>query len=164
MIPLFRSLSMLSLAALCACSEEPHPLDRYLAQLRPVTVAALPKLNWPTGTLLCPLTPYQSELPISTPPADRVNAYLKKKQFKGDENHWSLVAIKPTSAGEAGIEQLVFKRGNYDVINEAEVIKRDIDAVPPGFTQRACIPVENAVVFVTKEHKSNQTLIIFGME
>jgi hypothetical protein len=81
---LLRAVGMFGLAALCACSEQRHPLERHLSQLRPVTVATLPDMGWPAGTVLCPLTPYQDELPDSEPLAQRVNTFLKQKQFKGD--------------------------------------------------------------------------------
>ncbi len=95
----FRAAGMLALMALGACSEEWHPLDRHLAQLRPDAVAALPDMAWPAGTLLCPLAMYQSELPDSEPLAESVNAFLEQKQFLGDEGHWSLIVVKPLPAG-----------------------------------------------------------------
>lgn len=164
MIPLFRAVGMLGLAALCACSEEQHPLDRHLSKLRPVTVATLSGLNWPDGTMLCPLAPYQNELPNSTAPADRVNAFLKRKQFVGDESHWSLIAVKPTPAGDAGIEQLTFKRAGYDIINEPQMLERDAETVQAGFVLKTCVPVDQARVLVTHTKKTNRTLIIFGTE
>src|SRR5450830_2064792 len=126
----FRAAGMLALMALGACSEEWHPLDRHLAQLRPDTVAALPDMAWPAGTLLCPLTLYQSELPGSAPPADSVNAFLKHKHFLGDEGHWSLIVVKPAPAGNDSIEQLTFKRNGFDVINEPSMLKLDDVTVP----------------------------------
>jgi len=103
MQPLFRAAGMLALMALGACSEERHPFERYLAQLHPVTVAALPHMAWPAGTLLCPLTMYQSQLSDSEPPAERANAFLAQKQFLGDEGHWSLIVVKPTPVGDDSI-------------------------------------------------------------
>lgn len=164
MIPLFRAVGMLGLAALCACSEERHPLDRHLAELRPVTVATLSGLDWPAGTMLCPLTNYQDQLPGSEPPADRVNAFLKKKKFVGDEGHWSLVAVKPTPAGDAGIEQLVFQRGDYDVVNEPQRLSDAAETLPATFTLQTCVPVERARVLVTRAQSTHRTLISFGME
>ena len=164
MRPLLRAVGMLALTALGACSAERHPFDRHLAQLRPDTVAALPDMGWPPGTVLCPLTMYQSELPGSAPPADRVNAFLKQKQFLGDEGHWSLIVVKPQPAENAGahIEQLFFQRAEYDVINEPEMLRRDGGTLPTGFVPQTCVPVERARVLVTRPQGSDRTLIVFG--
>ncbi|MCC7597783.1 hypothetical protein IGS61_09820 [Janthinobacterium sp. FW305-129] len=162
MTPLFYAAGMLALMALGACSEERHPLDRHLGQLRPETVAALPDMGWPPGTLLCPLTMYQSELPGSAPPADRVNAFLKQKQFLGDEGLWSLIVVKPMPEGDAGIEQLLFKRADYDVFNEPEMLKREGGTLPTGFVPQTCVSVERARVLVTRPQRSDRTLIVFG--
>ena len=162
MISLLRAVGMLALMALGACSEERHPFERHLAQLRPDTVTALPDMGWPAGTLLCPLTLYQNELPGSAPPADRVNAFLKQKQFLGDEGRWSLIVVKPLPQGDAGIEQLFFKRADYDVINDPQRIARDVQTVPPGFAPQDCVTVEQARVLLTREPGSHRKLIIFG--
>ena len=162
MMPLLRAAGMLVLMVLGACSVEKHPFDRHLAQLRPDTVAALPDMGWPAGTLLCPLTLYQNELPGSAPPADRVNAFLKQKQFLGDEGRWSLIVVKPLPQGDAGIEQLFFKRADYDVINDPQRIARDVQTVPPGFAPQDCVNVEQARVLLTREPGSHRKLIIFG--
>jgi hypothetical protein len=162
MMPLLRAAGMLVLMVLGACSAEKHPLDRHLAQLPPDTVAALPDMGWPAGTLLCPLTLYQNELPGSAPPADRVNAFLKQKHFLGDEGRWSLIVVKPLPQGDAGIEQLFFKRADYDVINDPQRIARDVQTVPPGFAPQDCVTVEQARVLVTREPGSQRKLIIFG--
>ncbi|MGK5076361.1 hypothetical protein [Janthinobacterium sp. ZB1P44] len=162
MNPLFRAAGVLALMALGACSEERHPLDRHLAQLRPGTLAALPDVGWPAGTVLCPLTLYQSELGDSAPHADRVNAFLKQKQFLGDEGHWSLIVVKPLPTGDAGIEKLLFQGADYDVLNDPQVIARDAETVPPGFALRTCVTVEQARVLVTREQRSHRKRIIFG--
>ena len=162
MIPLFRAAGMLALIALGACSEERHPFDRHLAQLRPVTVAALPDMGWPVGTMLCPMGLYQSEVSDSGPPAERVNAFLKQKQFLGDEGLWSLIVVKSMPEGDAGIEQLFFKRADYDVINDPQRIERDAETVPAGFAPQACVTVEQARLLVTREQRSHRKLIIFG--
>ncbi|MDO8039241.1 hypothetical protein [Janthinobacterium sp. SUN137] len=162
MIALLRAAGMLALTALGACSAEKHSLDRHLAQLRPVTVAALPDMGWPAGTALCPLGLYQSELSESAPHAGRVNAFLKQKQFLGDEGHWSLIVVKPLPAGDAGIEQLFFKRADYDVLNDPQVIARDVETVPAGFAPQTCVSVEQARVLVTREQRSHRKLLIFG--
>ena len=163
MMPLLRAASMLALMALGACSAERHALDRHLAQLRPDTVAALPDMGWPPGTLLCPLALYQSELPGSAPSADRVNAFLKQKQFLGDEN-WSLIIVKPQPAENAGagIAHLFFKRAEYDVINESQRLARDAQTLPAGFAPQVCVSVEQARVLVTREQRSHRKLVIFG--
>lgn len=162
---LFRAFGMLALSALCACAEERHPLDLQLDQLRPDTVATLPDMGWPSGTLLCPMTPYQSELRGSEPPADRVNAFLARKKFRGDEGNWSLMVVKPGTEGNAGIEQLMFKRAkNFDVINDPETLKRDAGTIPADFTMRTCVPVEQARVLVTRQQRSHRTLIVFGTQ
>ena len=163
MSPLFRTAGMLVLMALGACSEQRHPLDRYLGQLRPEALAALPSLDWPPGTMLCPLSLYQSELPSSEPLAERVNAFLGQKRFLGDEGHWSLIAVKPSTAGDAGIEQLRFQRAGYDVVNDPQRIGREVQTVAAGFTQRACVAVEQARVLATRAQGSPRALLIFGM-
>ena len=162
MMPLFRAAAMLALMALGACSAEKHPFDRHLAQLRPVTVAALPDMGWPPGTMLCPMGIYQSELSDSAPHADRVNAFLKQKKLLGDEGLWSLIVVTPMSEGDAGIEQLLFKRGDYDVINDPQLIARDAETLPAGFAPHACVTVEQARVLVTREQRSHRKLVIFG--
>ena len=162
MISLLRAVGMLALMALGACSEERHPFERHLAQLRPDTVTALPDMGWPAGTLLCPMGLYQSELSDSAPHADRVNLFLKQKQFLGDEDHWSLIVVKPLPQGDAGIEQLFFKRADYDVINDPQRIARDVQTVPPGLAPQACVTVEQARVLVTREPGSHRKLLIFG--
>ena len=159
MIPLVRAAVLLALGA---CAEQRHPLDGYLTQLRPDAPSALPGMAWPAGTLLCPLAPYQSELHGAAPLADRVNAFLKQKRFQGDEGHWSLIVVKPVPAGDAGIEQLVFERGDYDVINDPQRIGRDVEKVPAGFAPQTCVTVEQARVLVTREQRSHRKLIIFG--
>ena len=162
MIPLVRAAVLLALLALGACAEQRHPLDGYLAQLRPDAPSALPGMAWPAGTLLCPLAPYQNELHGAAPLADRVNAFLKQKRFQGDEGHWSLVVVKPVPAGDAGIEQLVFKRGDYDVINDPQLMRRDALAMPAGFAQQACVSVEQARVLATRTPGSGRKVIVFG--
>jgi hypothetical protein len=164
MIALFRAVGVLALAALGACADERHPLDRHLSQLRPVTVATPAGPDWPAGTLLCPLTLYQSELPASGPAAERVNAFLKRKQFAGDEFHWSLVAVKPDSAADDGIEQLLFKRGDYDVVNEPSILEEIAETLPAAFTPQVCVPVERARVLVARARSTHRTLISFGTE
>ncbi|WP_425254266.1 hypothetical protein ACPJXG_11155 [Janthinobacterium sp. NFX145] len=162
MMPLFRAAGMLALMALGACSEEKHPLDRHLAQLHPVTVAALPDMGWPPGTMLCPMGIYQSELIDPVPHAERVNAFLKQKKFLGDEGLWSLIVVTPVSEGDAGIEQLLFKRGDYDVINDPQIIARDAETVPAGFAPQTCVTVEQARVLVTRAQGTHRKLVIFG--
>lgn len=150
-----RTGALLTLTLLAACTQAQHPMDRHLSQLRPVTVAPLAGLDEPAGTLVCPMTPYQSSLPATAPEAARVNAYLAGKHFLGDENHWSLIVVK---AAPAGIEQLVFKRGDYDVVTEPQ----HVDTAAPGFTLQVCVPVEQARVMVTRAQSSGRTLIRFG--
>ena len=162
MTPLLRVAGMLALMALGACSAEKHPFDRHLAQLRPDTLTALPDMGWPAGTLLCPMGLYESELSDSAPHADRVNAFLKQKKFLGEEGRWSLIVVTPMSEGDAGIEQLFFKRADYDVINDPQRIARDVPTVPPGFAPQDCVTVEQARVLVTREPGSHRKLIIFG--
>lgn len=156
-IATLRAAGLLALMTLGACTAAQHPVDRYLSGLRPVTVAPLEGKHWPAGTMLCPLTPYQSSLPASAPAADRVNAYLARKHFLGDENHWSLVVVNAAPAGDDGIEQLVFKRGSYDIVTEPERLVR-----PAGFTLQACVPAGQARVLVTRGQSGGRTLIAFG--
>lgn len=163
---LLRAAGMLVPAALGACTmEERHPVDRQLSGLRPATVTPLAAgADWPAGTLLCPMTPYQDSLPASAPEAERVNAYLKRKQFQGDEGHWSLVVIKPGAAGDQNIGQLVFKRGNYDVVTGEQRLGDASAAVPASFRLQACVPVEYARVLAVRPHPSARPLVVFGTE
>lgn len=164
-IPMLHAISVLLPAALLsACSDAQHPLDRQLSQLKPTAIVPLEGLPWPTGTLLCPLTPYQSMLSGDSSTAQRVNAFLAKKQFKGDEAYWSLVVVKPEPAGEAGIEQLVFKQGNYDVVTSVEQFGKSADAVPAAFAPKECVAAQDARVLVTSSGASNRKRIRFGAE
>lgn len=165
MTPLFRACGVLALTALCACAEERHPLDLHLAQLRPGTVSTLPALGWPSGTLLCPMTPYQSELRGSEPPVDRVNAFLARKKFLGEEGRWSLMVVKPATDGDAGIEHLMFKNAkNFDIINDPEMLARNAGTVPVGFTMKTCVSVEQARILAIPEQRSHRMLIVFGTQ
>jgi len=157
----FRTIGILALLALGACAQDRHPIDRQLSQLRPDAVVPLVGLEWPAGTLLCPLTPYQDRVPDSAFAAARVNDFLKRKQFVGDEGHWSLVVIKPAPAGDDGIEHLIFKRGNYDVVTEEKLVAEAAKAQSRTFTQQACVPVELARVLVTRD-QSQRNLVSFG--
>ena len=161
---LFRAFGVLALAVLCACAEKRHPLDLYLDSLRPETVASLPDLGWPAGTLLCPMALYQSELRGAQPSVDRVNAFLARNKFLGEEGRWSLMVVRPATEGDAGIEHLMFKRANFDVITEAETLKRDAGIIPADFTMQTCVPVEKARVLAAPQQGSNRTLIVFGTQ
>jgi len=169
MMTLHRAVFLLALLALGACARQQHPIDRQLSQLRPDAIVPLVGLDWPAGTLLCPMTPYQGALAAGGPVATRVNDYLRRRQFVGDEDHWSLVVVKPATAGDEGIEHLRFRRGNYDVVTEE---KRVADAAKAhsqahsqvqsqAFTQQACVPVEHARVLVARD-RSQRTFISFG--
>lgn len=170
----YRAMGLLFLAALGGCTEDAgqvvdrymeqsrHPLDRYLSQLPPDTVAPLPRLDWPAGTLLCPMTPYQSSLHAGTPVAGRVNAFLERKKFQGDEGHWSLVVVAPSSDGNDGIEHLVFKRGNYDVVVGAEMLARAAPTLPAGFVPQECVPVEHGRVLAVRGQGAPKT-VAFGV-
>lgn len=159
-----RAIGVLALTALCACAQERHPLDLHLSRLQPETVTSLPDMGWPAGTLLCPMTPYQSKLLDSTPAAGRVNAFLKQKQFLGEEGQWALIVVRPEAAGNAGIEQLVFRRGMYDVINDPGLLRRDGAAAPAQFLPQSCVPVERARVLATRPPGSDRTMIVFGTQ
>jgi len=65
-------------------------------------------------------------------------------------------------AGDAGIEQLVFERGDYDVINDPQLIRRDALAMPAGFAQQVCASVEQARVLATRTPGSGRKVIVFG--
>jgi hypothetical protein len=164
MIKLFRATGVLVLVAIGACSDTRHPLDRQLSQLQPVGILPLDGLEWPSGTSLCPLTPYENSLAGDSSTAQRVNAFLKKKEFKGDEGHWSLVVVKAGSVGEQGIEQLIFKRGDYDVISSSAQLAKAAESVPAAFELKECVEVKEARVLVTRSRASNRKLISFGSE
>lgn len=155
---------ILALALLGACSAPRHPLDAHLSRLRPVTVSALPDLGWPAGTLLCPMTPYQSA-PVGDGPAEqRAKDYLARRGFTGDESHWSLVVIKPTPTGDAGMEHLVFRRIDYDVqmgSQMAEGLEQPAGALR---MDAACIRVEQIRVLATRRANGDRPLLFFGTE
>ena len=157
----FRTIGILALLVLGACAQDRHPIDRQLSQLRPDAVVPLMGLEWPAGTLLCPLTPYQDRVPDGALAAARVNDFLKRKQFVGDEGHWSLVVVKPALAGDGGIEHLLFKRGNYDVVTEEKRVAEAAKLQSRTFTQQACVPVEQAHVLVIRD-RSQRNLVSFG--
>ncbi|MYN30282.1 hypothetical protein [Duganella levis] len=154
-------LSLLLLVVAGAPAHAQHPLERQLAQLKPIAILPLEGLEWPAGTLLCPLTPYQNALPGASTTAQRVNAFLEKKQFRGDEGHWSLVVVKPAPAG---IEQLLFKRNKYDVVTSPEQLSKAADSVPATFEPKECVEVQEARILVTRSRASHRTLISFGAE
>jgi hypothetical protein len=170
----WRIVGLLVLAALGGCSDDAqqsadrytdaarHPLDRHIAALQPDTVSPLPRLDWPAGTLLCPMTPYQSSLPAGTPAAERANAFMKRKKFLGDEGHWSLVVIAPSTTGVDGIEHLRFKRGNYDVVADADILARAAPTLPGRFVQQDCVPVEHGRVLVVRSASHRRT-VAFGV-
>lgn len=151
-------LSLFFLVAASAYANAQHPLERQLAQLKPIAVVPLERLGWPAGTFLCPLTPYQSTLPGASTTAQRVNAFLGEKRFHGGEGHWSLVVVKPEE-----IEQLVFKRDKYDVITSSAQLRAAAESVPAAFTVKECVEVQEAHVLVTRAGASQRKLISFGM-
>ncbi|MYN42914.1 hypothetical protein GTP55_26580 [Duganella sp. FT109W] len=155
------NLSLILLLVAGAPAHAQHPLERQVAQLKPIAIVPLKELEWPAGTLLCPLTPYQHALPGASTTAQRVNAFLEKQQFRGDEGHWSLVVVKPAPAG---IEQLVFKRHNYDVVTSSEQLSAAADSVPATFEPKECVEVQKARLLVTRGRASHRTLISFGSE
>ena len=164
MNPEFRVIGLLLPLALGACGQSPHPIDQQLSGLRPVTVAPLKGMDWPAGTLLCPMTLYQSELYATAPVAERVNAFLKRKKFVGEEGRWTLIVVEPDTVGDDGIEHLFFKRGNYDVISSAEVLRKTAETVPAAFAPDECVPAERARVLATRSRGIARTLISFGTE
>jgi hypothetical protein len=163
MTPL-RTVAWLLLIGCCAEVRAQHPIDRQLPPLRPVTITPLTGLAWPAGTLLCPLTPYQSTLPGSTATAQRVNAFLEKKRFLGDESHWSLIVIQPAPVGNAAIEHLIFKRKEYDVVTSIDMLQQTADAIPSAFKLKACMEAQEARVLATRARLSRRTLISFGTQ
>nr|GEU28358.1 ornithine carbamoyltransferase, chloroplastic [Tanacetum cinerariifolium] len=137
MMAAMRFAVMLSLTSVIAYAYAQHPLDQQLAQLTPPALVPLQGTGWPAGTLLCPLTPYESAVPGNSKVARRVNAVLEKNRFRGDEGHWSLIVIQPATTGDAGIEQLVFKRRNYDVVRSSSGLRGATTSVPAGFMPKA---------------------------
>jgi hypothetical protein len=163
MIPRFYVVSVVTLMALSACAPKQHPVERYLSDLRPIKVVQMENAGWAKGTIICPLTPYQNGINESAVVAKRVNDFLKRKNFVGDEFHWSLIALNPASGDDAGIEHLVFKIGGYDVINEKDVLEKSAETLPEEFQPQVCVTVEQARVLVTRT-RSQRTLISFGTE
>lgn len=164
MNPELRAVGLLLLLALGACGQSPHPVEQQLSGLRPVTIAPLKGMDWSAGTLLCPMTLYQSELPATVPVAERVNAFLKRKKFLGEEGHWTLVVVKPDTVGDDGIEHLFFKRDKYDVITSAAILQKTAETLPAAFTPGECVPAERARVLATRGRGISRTLISFGTE
>ena len=157
-----RVVAMVLLAALGACAEKRHPIDLQLSQLRPVTIAPLTGLDWPAGTMLCPLSPYENSLPATSPEAVRVNAFLERKKFLGDEGFWSLAVVKPNTAGDDSIEHLTFARGKYDVVTSPGMLEQSAEKIPAAFKPQTCVTVEHARVLVTRG--AHRTIVSFGTE
>lgn len=164
MIPIIRATSLVLLVATVACSNTQHPLDRQLSQLKPIAIVRPSGLDLPTGTFLCPLSFYESTLSGGSSAAQRVNAFLEKKQFRGTEGQWSLIIVKPAPADEAGIEHLIFRRDKYDVVTSSAELVKEADAVPAAFEVKECVEVKEARVLVTRDRVSNRKLISFGTE
>lgn len=150
---------------LAGCADDRHPFERYLSGLRPPMIATVPGKLWPAGTMLCPMTAYQSLLPEDEPLAARVNAYLAQKKFLGEEGRWSLVAVSPAPDGKAGIEHLMFKNDtNYAVLNHQAMIGRAVGALPAGYVLRSCVPVEQGRLLALRDERGRRTVIVFGVE
>lgn len=158
-----RVAAMFMLTALAACTEQRHPIDLQLSRLRPVTIAPLTGLAWPAGTMLCPLGIYQSRLEGPSPVTERVNAFLTREKFLGDEGYWSLVVVKPAPAGDAGIEQFIFERDDYEVVTWPQVVSGSAVQIPAGFKGQTCVAVEHARVLVT-HGMLHLSVISFGTE
>lgn len=156
------SLVAVFLVALGACSDARHPLDHQLSQIKPVTVVPLRGLERPQGTLLCALTPYQSALSGDSEITRLVNAFLKKKNFQGDEGHWSLVVVGPAAAGVPPIEHLIFKRAQYDVVTSLRRTDGPTELALTNFQPRECVEIQQALILANHGGASNRTQITFG--
>lgn len=153
----------LLLVGLAACSSEQHPLDRQLSQLKPVALVPLEKSGWPAETLICPLTPYQNAVSGDSSTAKRVNAFLQKKRFQGDEAYWSLVTVKPGTEGDAGIEHIIFKRGLYDVVASAPRPHEASEQILAAFELKECVTAGEARILATAGGGApSRTQIRFG--
>lgn len=155
-------LSALFLAGLAACSDTRHPLDQLLSQIKPVAVVPLRAPEWSRGTLLCPLTPYQSALSGNSSTAQQVNAFLKKKNFQGDEGHWSLVVIAPAPATAPRIEHLIFARGKYDVVTSLRRPDAAAQLALSKFEPKECVEIQEALILATHGGASNRAQLSFG--
>jgi hypothetical protein len=164
MMAAMRFAVMLSLTSAIAYAYAQHPLDQQLAQLTPPALVPLQGTGWPAGTLLCPLTPYESAVPGNSEVARRVNAVLEKNRFRGDEGHWSLIVVQPATTGDAGIAQLVFKRRNYDVVRSSSGLRGATTSVPAGFMPKVCVEIQEARILATRGATSHRTTISFGTE
>jgi len=156
------SFGALFLVALGACSDTRHPLDRQLSQMKPVAVALLQGLERPKGTLLCPLSPYQSELSGDSATTQRINAFLRKKHFRGDEAHWSLVVVSPALTEAPVIEHLIFERGNYDVVTSLPQPDEATEPVLAKFQPKECVEIQEARILATHGGALHRTQIRFG--
>lgn len=154
--------ALLPLLALGACSSSMHPLEAQLDLLRPESITSVAGLDYPAGTLLCPLTPYQNSVAAAAPEAQRINAFMGRQRYLGDDSTWSLVIVRPGTTGDDGIEHLLLRRGKFDVINSRESLGKLVEKVPTDFEVLDCVPVEHASVLTTRSRASQRKVISFG--
>lgn len=156
--------ALLALTALAACSDAMHPIEAQLALLRPESITPIADLAYPAGTLLCPMTPYQNSVAGSAPQAQRINAFMGRQNYLGDDGIWSLVTVRPGTTGDDGIEHLVFRRSEYDVINAPAELKKLVEKVPANFEVLACVPVQHASVLATRSRATERKIVSFGRQ
>lgn len=154
--------TLLPLLALGACSSSMHSLEAHLDLLRPESITSVAGLDYPAGTLLCPLTPYQNSVAAAAPEAQRINAFMGRQRYLGEEGTWSLVIIQPGTTGDDGIEHLLLRRSTFDVINSRESLGKLVEKVPADFEVLDCVPVEHASVLTTRSRASQRKVISFG--
>lgn len=154
--------ALLPLLALGACSSSMHPLEAHLDLLQPESITSVAGLDYPAGTLLCPLTPYQNSVAAAAPEAQRINASMGRQRYLGEEGTWSLVIIRPGTTGDDRIEHLLLRRSTFDVINSRESLGKLVEKVPADFEVLDCVPVEHASVLTTRSRVSQRKVISFG--
>lgn len=158
-----RLIALASLLLLGACTDKQLALERFLTDVKPGSIATLPDFGWPAGTLLCPMGHYQNQLHSSSAVAQRVNAVLQHSAAHGDEGLWTLVVIRPDTAGADGIGQLVFETKALGVATFASELERAEGGVPAGFTWQECVPAERAKVVALRVVRGRK-MLAFGVQ
>jgi len=157
-----RAAALLPLLVLGACSNSMHPLEAHLDLLQPESITSIARLDYPAGTLLCPLTPYQNSVAPAAPEAQRINAFMGRQRYLGDDGTWSLVIVRPGTTGDDGIEHLLLRRSKFDVINSPADLGKLVEKVPADFEVLGCVPVEHASVLTTRSRVTQRKIISFG--
>jgi len=112
------------------------------------------------GTV-CVLYPYSDRVVDSVTQSARINAYLKARDYRGDEGHWEFVVVEPET-----VSLSIFKRSErLDVLAIHSIQPEDKAKLPEGFKQVNCASLENAVItkIESQDQISLEKRILLGM-